>query len=335
MNGNTINAPISAPIDACSISLAILGLANSGCAGGATTDTAIVGSGGGGGNNGDVTGIGNLSAVNGNTINAPVSAPISLCGVSGAIASAATWHYAGGSRSSTAIVGSGGGGGNDGDTSGVGNISAVNGNTINAPISAPIDACSISLAILGLANSGCAAAPPPTPPSSVRAAAAATMATSPASATCPPWTATPSTRRSASRSASAASRWPCSGRPTPAVAARCRHHDHHHHPAAHLPRRGLHPAQGLPRPGLHPAAGVPRPRLHHPRLPRHPLHHPGVPPHALHHAPRLRRPHLHGGPARPAARTTGTRAASFPASRLPAAPVRASATMPAARAART
>ena len=59
--------------------------------------------------------------MNGNTINAPVSAPISLCGVSGAVAGAATSHCARRiSHSSTAIVGSGGGGGNDGDTSGVG-----------------------------------------------------------------------------------------------------------------------------------------------------------------------------------------------------------------------
>ena len=162
LNGNGINLPVSVPVDLCGVGVGVLGGSQAGCQGGASSNTTVDPSGtsgggaaGGASNSGNTTGVGNIAAANGNTVNAPVSVPISLCSVSGAVAGSASSHCAGGSRSSTTIAGSGGAGGNNGNTSGVGNISAVNGNTINAPVSAPIDACSISLAILGLADSGC------------------------------------------------------------------------------------------------------------------------------------------------------------------------------------
>ncbi|MFY9934690.1 MAG: hypothetical protein WAK82_42465 [Streptosporangiaceae bacterium] len=155
VNGNTINAPVSAPISLCGVSGAVAGAATSHCAGGSHSSTAIVGSGGGGGNDGDTSGVGNISAVNGNTINAPISAPIDACSISLAILGLANSGCAGGATTDTAIVGSGGGGGNNGDVTGIGNLSAVDGNTINAPISIPISVCSVSLAVLGEADSGC------------------------------------------------------------------------------------------------------------------------------------------------------------------------------------
>jgi hypothetical protein len=154
-NGNTVNAPVSVPVSICGVSGAVAGAASSHCTGGSHSSTTITGSGGAGGNNGDTTGVGNLSAVNGNTINAPISAPISACSISLAILGMADSGCTGGASTDSTIVNSGGAGGNNGDTTGVGNLSAVNGNTINAPISVPVSVCSVSLAVLGEANSTC------------------------------------------------------------------------------------------------------------------------------------------------------------------------------------
>src|SRR5216683_4436862 len=82
LSGNTVNAPISAPLNLCGISLGVLGFANSGCEGGASSSLSGVG---GDSQNGNVTGVGNVSTGSGNTVNAPVSAPVNVCGVSGAI----------------------------------------------------------------------------------------------------------------------------------------------------------------------------------------------------------------------------------------------------------
>ena len=79
VSGNTITAPISAPVNLCSISLALLGFSNSGCQGGATSNVTT----GTQGSNGNVTGIGNVGLGSGNTINAPISAPVNVCSVSG------------------------------------------------------------------------------------------------------------------------------------------------------------------------------------------------------------------------------------------------------------
>jgi hypothetical protein len=154
-NGNTVNAPVSVPVSICGVSGAVAGAASSHCTGGSHSSTTITGSGGAGGNNGDTTGVGNLSAVNGNTINAPISAPISACSISLAILGMADSGCTGGASTDSTIVNSGGAGGNNGDTTGVGNLSLVNGNTINAPVSVPVSVCSVSLAVLGEANSTC------------------------------------------------------------------------------------------------------------------------------------------------------------------------------------
>jgi LPXTG-motif cell wall-anchored protein len=154
VNGNTVNAPVSAPINLCSVSGAVAGAASSHCVGGSHSSTTIAGSGGAGGNNGNTSGVGNVSAVNGNTINAPVSAPIDACSISLAILGLANSGCAGGATTDSTIV-SGGGAGNNGNVTGIGNLSAADGNTINAPISVPINVCGVSLAVLGFADSGC------------------------------------------------------------------------------------------------------------------------------------------------------------------------------------
>src|ERR1700761_1865553 len=154
-SGNTVNAPVSAPITLCSISAGLLGYANSSCKGGAES-TVTTGSGSGGGS-GNVSGVGNTSLASGNTINAPVSVPLSACGASVAAGGYANSHCVGGAHSHTTIGsgGAGGSGGGNGNVDGVGNTSLASGNTLNVPISAPADVCSISLALLGFANSSC------------------------------------------------------------------------------------------------------------------------------------------------------------------------------------
>ena len=107
-------------------------------------------------------GNGNVGIVSGNTITAPVSAPVNVCAVSGSVGGYTNSDCRGGAHSNVTL-GNGGGhdrGGHDGtngngNVTGIGNVSGVSGNTITAPISAPVNLCSISLALLGFSNSGC------------------------------------------------------------------------------------------------------------------------------------------------------------------------------------
>jgi hypothetical protein len=146
LSGNNVNAPVSAPVDVCGVALALLGGADAGCAGGASSTTVVSDPSGGGGNgNAGVAAIGS-----GNNVNAPVSAPVSICGVAGAVGGFAHAGCKGGSESTTVVSDpSGGGNGNAG-------VAAIgSGNNVNAPVSAPVDVCGISAAVLGFADSGC------------------------------------------------------------------------------------------------------------------------------------------------------------------------------------
>jgi hypothetical protein len=167
LSGNTVNAPISVPVNLCGVSLGIIGFANSGCEGGASSNVSTQQSGndGGGDNgNGNVTGIGNVGLGSGNTVTAPVSAPVNVCAVSGSVGGYTNSGCQGGAHSNVTLGNGGGkgGGGNDGggnngngNVTGIFNISGASGNTITAPVSAPVNLCSISLALLGFSNSGC------------------------------------------------------------------------------------------------------------------------------------------------------------------------------------
>ena len=132
LSGNTVDAPISVPVNLCGVSLGIVGFANSGCEGGASSDVST-GSSGGNGGNGNVTGVGNLGIGSGNTVTVPVSAPVNVCGVSGAVAGFANSGCQGGAHSNVTVP-SGGHGrdGGNGNVTGVGNLSGLSGNTITA-----------------------------------------------------------------------------------------------------------------------------------------------------------------------------------------------------------
>ena len=102
--------------------------------------------------NGNTTGNGNVSVLSGNSITAPISVPVNLCGISLAVAGFSNAGCAGGSSSAISGVG---GDSHNGNTTGNRNISLGSGNTITAPISAPVNVCGVSGAVAGFSNSGC------------------------------------------------------------------------------------------------------------------------------------------------------------------------------------
>jgi ChpA-C len=127
-SSNDGRAAVSTQVKACGNTAAVGGYANSGCKGGSNSTT-VVGSGGSGSGNG-TSGV--ASVPSGNTVNAPVSAPVNVCGLSLALLGFANSGCEGGA-STTTVVGNGGGNGNSGG------VSLLSRNTVNAPISAPVN----------------------------------------------------------------------------------------------------------------------------------------------------------------------------------------------------
>ena len=101
--------------------------------------------------NGNTTGNGNVSVLSGNSITAPVSVPVNLCGISLAVAGFSNAGCAGGSSSAISGVGGDSHNGNTGNF----NIPVGSGNTITAPISAPVNLCGNAVAAAGYANANC------------------------------------------------------------------------------------------------------------------------------------------------------------------------------------
>ncbi|SDJ94624.1 chaplin family protein [Nonomuraea jiangxiensis] len=142
LGGNQVNAPISAPINACGNAISLIGKSDAGCKGGATVRNQ--GKGGAGGNRTS----GNASVLGGNQVVAPISAPVNLCGNAVAIFGDATAGCKGGSSVYNTGVGAGGN-----RTSG--NASVLGGNQVVAPISAPVNICGNAIAVAGRAFAGC------------------------------------------------------------------------------------------------------------------------------------------------------------------------------------
>jgi len=135
--GNQVNLPISAPINACGNAVAIFGTADAGCKGGATVNN----QGGGGQKTSGQSGV-----ASGNQVNAPISAPVNACGNAVAVFGSSDAGCAGGAD----VINKSSGGQQTSGASGV-----VAGNQVNAPISAPVNVCGNSAAILGDAVAGC------------------------------------------------------------------------------------------------------------------------------------------------------------------------------------
>ncbi|MGI8334732.1 chaplin family protein [Actinomadura scrupuli] len=138
--GNQINAPISAPINACGNAVAIFGTADAGCKGGAAVTNS--------GKSGVGKTSGKGSVLGGNQVNAPISAPINACGNAVALFGSADVGCKGGST-----VLNNGTGSKGGKTNGA--YSVGGGNQVYAPISAPVNVCGNSAALLGDAVAGC------------------------------------------------------------------------------------------------------------------------------------------------------------------------------------
>ncbi|MFC5814086.1 chaplin [Nonomuraea harbinensis] len=142
LGGNQINAPISAPVNACGNAVSLFGNSDAGCKGGATVRKS--GKGGAGGNRTS----GDRSIIGGNQINAPISAPINACGNAVAIFGDAAAGCQGGASVRNTGTGAGGN-----TTSGRGSV--LGGNQVIAPISAPVNICGNSVAAFGDAFAGC------------------------------------------------------------------------------------------------------------------------------------------------------------------------------------
>ncbi|GAA0917764.1 chaplin family protein [Nonomuraea longicatena] len=142
LGGNQVNAPISAPINACGNAVSLFGNADAGCKGGATVKN--TGKGGAGGNRTS----GDSSVLGGNQVTAPITAPINACGNALAIFGNATAGCKGGASVKNTGKGAGGN-----TTSG--RSSVLGGNQAVAPISAPINICGNAVAVLGNAFAGC------------------------------------------------------------------------------------------------------------------------------------------------------------------------------------
>jgi hypothetical protein len=142
LGGNQANVPITAPINACGNAVSLFGNADAGCKGGSTVKNS--GRGGAGHN---VTS-GRSSILGGNQVVAPITAPINACGNSVAIFGDATAGCRGGASVQNA-------GGSVGGNRTSGRSSILGGNQIIAPITAPINVCGNSVAVLGRSFSGC------------------------------------------------------------------------------------------------------------------------------------------------------------------------------------
>ena len=99
LSGNDVNAPVSVPVNVCGVAVALLGGANAGCVGGAVSNTVIADA-DGGSNNGNA---GGAAIGSGNNVNAPVSVPVDLCGISVALAGFSNAGCQGGSFTNTVI----------------------------------------------------------------------------------------------------------------------------------------------------------------------------------------------------------------------------------------
>jgi hypothetical protein len=144
LGGNQVHAPISAPVNICGNSAAVIGDALAGCRGGAGVRGV-----GGGGLSGRTSGRGSIGG--GNQVHAPVNTPINVCGnaVGNALA---------GCQGGAGVSGVGGYAGGGHYTSGAHSI--LGGNQVNAPVNAPVDVCGNAAAVLGHAVAGCAGSLP-------------------------------------------------------------------------------------------------------------------------------------------------------------------------------
>lgn len=101
---------------------------------------------------GTTTGAGSVAG--GNQASLPVSAPVDVCGLAVAVLGGAEAGCGGGAAAVGGSAGSSTAGGRTpGSTSGAGSVGG--GNQVSIPVSAPVNVCGISVAVLGTASASC------------------------------------------------------------------------------------------------------------------------------------------------------------------------------------
>ncbi|MBX6769665.1 MAG: DUF320 domain-containing protein, partial [Actinomadura rubrobrunea] len=138
-SGNQVNAPVSVPVDVCGNAI---GNALASCDGGATVRDG--GSDYYGYARQATSGAG--AVLSGNQANAPVAAPVSICGNAGALIGQTGAFCRGGAHTRT---GSGGGQGTSGRNS------VASGNQVHAPVKIPANVCGNAAALIGTAAAAC------------------------------------------------------------------------------------------------------------------------------------------------------------------------------------
>ncbi|MEU9832260.1 chaplin family protein, partial [Streptosporangium sp. NPDC048047] len=96
---------------------------------------------------------GDHSIGGGNQVNLPITLPIDISGNAAAVAGKSRAGSMGGASAGTAGTPGSGSGGVPGETSGRGSV--LGGNQVNAPITAPVDACGNALSLFGRSEAGC------------------------------------------------------------------------------------------------------------------------------------------------------------------------------------
>lgn len=145
LGGNQVIAPINAPVNVCGNAVAVFGVADAGCKGGA----GVAHPGHGGGHRGHAHTSGTGSVGGGNQVTAPIKAPVNACGNAVAVLGVSAAHCKGGAKAA-------GGGAGAGGHRTSGRHSILGGNQVFLPITAPVNVCGNSAAVLGEAVAGCA-----------------------------------------------------------------------------------------------------------------------------------------------------------------------------------
>lgn len=144
LSGNLIQVPVNAPVNVCGDSISVVGILDS-----ATGDRCSDGGSNGATASGSDRNSGGVGS--GNLIEIPINAPVNLCGDS--ISGVGVGDSASDDTCTNGGSGSAGGTG-AGATGGSTNSPGVGaGNTVQVPVTAPIDACGDSISVIGILDS--------------------------------------------------------------------------------------------------------------------------------------------------------------------------------------
>lgn len=145
LSGNTVQAPVHIPVNACGDTVNVVGVGN----GAWGNHCANEGGAAGGGSTATGSSVGSPGIISGNTVQAPVNVPVNLCGDTVNVVGV------GNNADGNHCLNAGGGamaGGSTATGSSVGSPGIVSGNTIQLPISIPVNVCGDSVNVVGIAN---------------------------------------------------------------------------------------------------------------------------------------------------------------------------------------